>query len=340
MKNEDMMIKKELEEDLKKIEVPSSLYDFAKNIKVEAEPKKAADKIRRKRMFPFAAAAVITLGVITGSAFLNPSVAEMASKIPYLGQVFKTKSVDVMLWEALEKEGYENFTLGMTPGEVTRFEISLEGSEKDADREREKITAVTEKVLKSKGYDSYKIKVSSYIPEVTPITKEEEGMTELGEKLEADLKSAGYEIIYVNPFNSKIEVAIPITENRAGEIKQLTTESVKTYGFDKDVFIESVDIEKEKRENIWMDYLRNIHEGLALKKEYHVTGYSYSYKQNKLKMMIKTNLAAGDLEAEETVKKIRDEINKFINSEKPNSIVKDDEYELIVEDKNGKELPY
>ncbi|MBT2680134.1 hypothetical protein J7E38_14055 [Bacillus sp. ISL-35] len=340
MKNEDMMIKKELEEEMKKIEVPSSLYDFAKNIKVEAEPKKATVKMRRNRRFQFAASAVITLGVITGSAFLNPSVAEMASKIPYLGQVFKTKSVDVMLWEALEKEGYKNFSLGMTPGEVTKFEISIEGSEKDADREREKITEVTEKVLKSKGYDSYKIKVSSYIPQVTPLSKEEEELTELGEKLEADLKKAGYEILTVNPFNSSIEISIPVTETRAEEIKNTTIESAKTYGYEKDVILESVDVEKNKREGIWTDYLRTIYEGLALKKEFHVTGYAYSYKQNKLEMFIKTNLAASDDEADETVNKIRDEINKFIDSEKPNSLVKEDEYEIIVRDKNGKELPY
>lgn len=340
MNNEDKMIKKEIEEDMDKIEVPSSLYVFAKNIKREEAQRKSAGKLRKNKSFHFAAAAVITLGVLTGSAFLNPTVAEMASKIPYLGQVFKSKSIDTMLWEALEKEGYENFSLGMTPGEVTSFEISIEGSEKDANRERKKITAITDKVLKSKGYDAYKVKVSSYIPQVTPITKEEEELTKLGENLEAELKQAGFDILYVNPFNSQIEVAIPKTETSVEEIKEATIQAAQNNGYKREVTIEIVDIEKNNREDIWLRYMRSIYEGMALKKEYHVTGYGYSYKNNKMKMIIKTNLKPSDKEAEETVNKIREEIGKFVESEKQNSNVKEDEYEIIVRDKSGNDLPY
>ena len=340
MNTEDKLIKRELEEEMKKIEVPSSLYDFAKNIKSEEKRKKSTGKRSRMRTFQVAAAAMIAIGVTAGSAFFNPAVAEMASKIPYLGQVFQTKSVDTMLWEELEKEGYKYFSLGMTPGDVTSFEIRLEGSEKDAEREREKITAITEKVLKSKGYDSYKIKVSSYIPQVTPITKEEEELGKLGEKLEAELKQSGFDILYVNPFNSQIEVAIPKTETKAEEIKQATTLEAKNLGYEKAVTIEIVDIEKNNREDIWLGYMRSIYEGLALKKEFHVTGYGYSYKNNKMKMIIKTNLKPSDELAEETVIKIREEIGKFVESEKPNSKVKEDEYEVIIRDKSGNDLPY
>lgn len=339
MNKEDKMLKKEVEELMDKIEVPSSLYDFAKNIKKE-ETHRTTGKRRKNKSYHVAAAAVITLGVLTGTAFLNPAVAEMASKIPYLGQVFQTKPVNTMLREALEKEGYENFSLGMTPGELTSFEIRLQGSEKDADREREKITAITDRVLKSKGYDAYKIKVSSYIPQVTPLTKEEEELTELGENLEAVLKQSGYDILYVNPFNSQIEVAIPKTETSVEEIKKATIQAAKNNGFDREVTIETVNLEQNNREDIWLSYMRSIYEGMALKKEYHVTGYAYSYKNNKMKMIIKTNLKPSDKEAEVTVIKIREEIGKFVESEKQNSKVKEDEYEIIIRDKSGKDLPY
>ena len=263
----DDLIKKEIDEDMKKIQVPSSLYDFAKNIKNEAYPEKSPV---RKKSFPkslqFAAAAVIGFGVITASAFLSPSVAEMASKIPYLGQVFQSKSIDLMLWEALEKEGYEEFSLGMTPGEVVKIDILVKGSEKDADRERKNITSVAKDVLQSKGYDSYKIKVGSYMPEYTEMTEEERKMEELGEKLGMDLKKAGYEIIYVNPFNETIEVAIPLTENRSEEIVTATVNLAKANGSEKEVTITKVDVEKNKREGVWMGYLRSIHEGSSTEK--------------------------------------------------------------------------
>jgi hypothetical protein len=154
----DDKIKREIEEDMEKIQIPSSLYEFAKNIKKESALKEGknhpAEKNKNKKKYQFVAAAMMALGLLTGSAFLNPTMAEIASKIPYLGQVFQTKPVFEVLREALESEGYDNkISLGMTPGETALFEIRIEGSEKDADRERGKITKITEKVLKSKGYD-------------------------------------------------------------------------------------------------------------------------------------------------------------------------------------------
>jgi len=203
-------------------------------------------KKANKKKYQLAAATIIGLGILTGSAYLNPTMAEMAAKIPYLGQVFQTKPVYEMLREALENEGYDKIYLGMTPGETALFEIRLEGSEKDADREREKITKITEKVLESKGYDSYEIKVSSYIPKLTPMTEEEKHLTELSENLEEGLKQKGYEFLYVNPFNEVIEVAIPLTEERGEEIKAATLKLAKVNGLEKDVKLVSVDVEKNK----------------------------------------------------------------------------------------------
>ncbi|MBS8263643.1 DUF4030 domain-containing protein [Mesobacillus boroniphilus] len=337
----DDVIKKEIEEDMKKIQAPSSLYDFAKNIKNEVNSEeKPVLKRRFTKESQFVAAAVIGFGVITASAFFNPSVAEMASKIPYLGQVFKSKSIDVMLWEALEKEGYQKFSLGMTPGEVVKIEVLVEGSETDADRERENITGIAKEVLHSKGYDSYEIKVGSYKPEYIPLTEEEIKMEELGGKLDEELKKAGYKIINVNPFNETIEVAIPMTEKRSEEILKATRSLAKANGSEKEVEVTKVDLEKKEREGLWMDYLRSIHEGLALKKEYKVSGYGYSYKQNTLKMIIKTSMKPGDGKSEETVRKIRTEITQFIESERKNSVVKDDEYEIVIRDKSGNDFPF
>jgi hypothetical protein len=340
----DDKIKREIEEDMEKIQVPNSLYEFAKNIKEENDLKEQknhpAAKKSNKKKYQFAAAAMIGLGLLTGSTFLNPTMAEMASKIPYLGQVFKTKPVYEMLNEALVKEGYKNISIGMTPGERVQFEIRLEGSEKDADRERENITNVTEKILKSKGYDSYDIKVTSYIPEISPLTEEEKQMTELALKLEESLRKAGYEILTVNPFNDVIEVAIPLTEEKRDELIAETLTLAKANGSEKDVKLEIVDVEKNQRESIWMDYLRSIHEGLALKREYKVRGYGYSYKQDKMKIFIKTSMSAADPDAKETVAKIRNEIKTFIDHERVNKSIEKDEYEIIIRDKSGKDFDF
>jgi hypothetical protein len=340
----DELLKKEIEEDMEKIQVPSSLYDFAKNIKEESKVTNVQEipvvKKRRNRKFQFVAAAVVGLGILTGSAFLNPSIAEMASKIPYLGQVFQTKPVYELIHDALEKEGYKNLSLGMTPGEKVLFEIRLEGSEKDADRERGKITGIVEDILKSKGYDSYDIKVTSFIPEVVEETEEEKQMTQLGSKIEEGLRASGYDIIIVNPYNPKIEVSIPLTEKRVDEIQKATIELAKANGSDKKVQMDVVDVENNKREGMWMDYLRSIHEGLALKKEYKVSGYAYSYKPEKMKIVIKTSMTASDEGTKETVGKIRDEIKAFLDSEDVKAKVGNQPYVVIVRDKSGKDFPF
>lgn len=337
----DEHIMKEIEADMKKIHVPPSLYDFAKNIKAEADfkEKTVINKTFRKSI-QFAAAAVIGFGVLTASAFLNPSVAEMASKIPYLGQIFKSEPMDVLLWEAMEEEGYRKFFLGMSPGETNQISVSIEGSEKDADREREKITKIIDKVMKSKEYDSYEINVSSFMPEYTSLTDEEKKMDDLGVQVDEKLRGLGYEIIQVNPFNEKIEVAIPLTETRGEEIKNIALDIAKANDTEKDVFITKVDVDKNMREDIWTSYLRSIFEGLGMKKEYRVSGYGYSYKENVMKMFIKTSLQQSDENAKESVNKIRSEIEAFIEMEKENSLVKDDKYEIIVRDKTGNDFPY
>ncbi|WML57716.1 DUF4030 domain-containing protein [Neobacillus sp. PS2-9] len=340
----DELLKKEIEEDMEKIQVPSSLYDFAKNIKEESKVTNVQEipvvKKRRNRKFHFAAAAVVGLGILTGSAFLNPSIAEMASKIPYLGQVFQTKPAYELIHDALEKEGYKNLSLGMTPGEKVLFEIRLEGSEKDADRERGKITGIVEDILKSKGYDSYEINVTSFIPGVVKETEEEKQMTQLGSKIEEGLRASGYDIISVNPYNPKIEVSIPLTEKRVDEIQKATIELAKVNGSDKEVQMDVVDVENNKREGMWMEYLRSIHEGLALKKEYKVSGYAYSYKPEKVKIVIKTSMTASDEGAKETVGKIRYEIKAFLDSEDVKAKVGKQPYVVIVRDKSGKDFPY
>lgn len=342
MKMEDV-IKKEIDDKMKKIEVPKSLYEFAQNIKAESETKDIHLKQKTKpntRWIQYTAAAVIGIGVLTGSAFLNPSMAEMASKIPYLGQVFKTKPVHELLRDALEKEGYKDISIGMRPGEVAEIDILIAGSDKDADRERNKITQITEEILRSKGYDSYKIIVGAYTPQVTPPTEEDLKMIEVTRKLEEGLKNKGYNLIHVNPYNDVIEVAIPLTEKRVEEIKAQTLELAKANGLEKDVSLTLVDVDKNEREGIWTDYLWSIYEGLALKKEYKVSGNGYSYKKNNMKMIIKTTIKPGDSDAKEIVDKIRNEIKSFVDTERVNSKVKDDTYEIIIRDKSGNDFPY
>jgi hypothetical protein len=345
MKN-DELLKKKIEEDMNQIKAPASLYTFAENIQEESMKSDKDIHVstfakKKKRKFRFVSAAVIGLAVLTGSAFLNPAVAEMASKIPYLGQVFKQKPVIEEIFEALEKEGFEDIGVGGTPGDVVHYEVQFKGTKEDEDRERKKITSIADEILKSRGHDNYKITVNAYVPEYTPLTDEEQMLTELGSTLEKELKAKGYDIIVVNPFNEEIEVTIPTTETRQEEIKAETLEIAKLNGSDKPVKLDIYDREAAAREGQWMNYLSSIGDGLAAKKEFKVKNYGYSYKDQKMKIFIYTTMNENDPKAKETVDKITKEIQAFLSSDEvKNSIVGNETYELHITDKNKKDFHF
>lgn len=347
MKPINKLVKEEINKEVDAIDIPPSLYEFAKNIKSESEKSHTSlkkindsfDKRKRKR-YPIAVAIVVGFGIIVTSTFLSPAMAEMKSKIPFLGQLFQSKSIDLLIYEAIEKAGYDRASIGMTPGDKILFEISLEGTKEDADRERKKITTIVDEILKSKGYDQYKIKVSSFIPEITPLSEEEKKLADLGQVIEKNLRSSGYDIITVNPYNEKIDINIPLTETRENEISKITLDIAKDNGLDKTVSFTKVDVENNKREGIWLDYLRTIHEGLSLNKEFHVSSYGYSYRPEKMKIIIKTTMKLNDKDAEATVKKIESEIVSFLETDDVQAKVKNQPYELIIRSKGGEEFSF
>ncbi|MFE8699890.1 DUF4030 domain-containing protein [Cytobacillus sp. FJAT-54145] len=343
----DEQLKKDIEEDMKKIKAPTSLFTFAENIKEESlkmnhQPTEKVTPIVKKnktKKYPYVAAAVIGFGVLTASAFLNPSMAEMASKIPYLGQVFIQEPVYDVIVEALQNEGYEEFSFGETPGDAVTYSVLLKGTKEDADREREKVTGILEDILKSRGYDNYKIEVSSYMPEYTQISEEDRKLGEFGDLLTNELKAKGYDIIGVNPYNSEIEVSIPLTETRVDEIKNATLDLAKANGSDKGVKMDIIDVEANEREGQWMEYVRAIYDGLAGKKEYKVSGYGYSYKNQTFTLFIKTSIKKNDSDAKESVEKIRKEVDAFLSSDEvKNSKIGNDRFELVIRDKGGNDF--
>lgn len=338
----DEIIKKEIEQDMEKINVPSSLYAFANNIKEESRKYDKVTPIVRKKgkkRFMYAAAAVIGFGILSGSVFLNPVMAEIASKIPYLGQVFTKKPVEEVIFETLEEKGYKGLSLSSTPGKVTNYEVQINGTEEDAERERTKVTEIVENILRGRGYDNYQITVTADIPQTTPLTKEERQLADLGVILDKELSAKGFDIIFANPFGTEIEVSIPTTEKRMEEIKAATMEIAEANGVNKGVKFTIEDLEFNERQSLWMEYLNTISEGLAGKKQYMFENYSFSYNDNKISIFIKTTMTQDDPKVKEVVELLRKEIELFLKSDTVrNSKVGTDTYDLHFLDNQSKEL--
>ncbi|MFJ7730883.1 DUF4030 domain-containing protein [Lysinibacillus sp. NPDC097231] len=341
----DESLKKKVDEEMKIIQAPSSLYEFAKNIKEESEKrtdfKKSTGRKRGWRKSRFAVAAVITLGILMGSAFLNPTMAEVVSKIPYLGQVFQ-KPISIIIAETLEKEGYKTVGIGMGKWEGKQyFDIRLDGTEEYVNQEREKVLTISTEVLEKRGYDNYTLMVSEVVevsPALAEIIKQRE---ELGKKLMRDLQIAGYTIMDVNVHNPVVEVSIPIDdEDMKVEIYKATIELLEANGRPKQVQVITRDVREDELEIQWMPVMKSIEEEFFLKKEYRVADIRYSYKPEKVSITIMTNMKSADVKTKETVTKIRKEITELLESEEVKIRTENQKYELIVQDKNGNDFPF
>lgn len=340
----DESMKKEINEEMEKIQAPSSLYQFAKNIKEESEINSSFEKTkgtkRGWKKTQFAVAVVISLGVLAGSAYLNPTMAEMVSKIPYLGQVFQRPILEAIS-EALEDKGYKPAGVGMGIWEgKPHFDIRLKGTEEYVNQEKDKVLSILTEVLEKRGYDNYELVVSGMkkeSPELAEIVKKSAA---LGDKLKLDLQVAGYPITKVNANNPVIKLYIPINDKeKEVEIYKAAVELLKANGTPKQVQVIAKDVSDDELEIAWMSIMRAIEEEFYLKKDYQVAKIKYSYTPEKLSITIMTNLEIADAEAKKTISKIREDITDFLDSEEIKTKTEKQKYELNIQDKNLNNFP-
>lgn len=341
----DESMKKEITEEMEKIQAPTSLYEFAKNIKEESKMRSEYEKsVGRKRGWKksqFAAAIVVSLGVLMGSAFLNPAMAEVISKIPYFGQLFH-KPIQEVIAETLEKEGYKSAGIGMGMwGQKAYFDIGLKGTEEYVNQEKDKVLNILTEILEKRGYDNYELMVSDTNEGSSVLKEIDKQREELGEKLMLDLQEAGYPIMNVNAYSPVVNVYIPIEdEAKKVDIYKAAIELLKVNGSQKQVQVITRDITEEELKIQWMSAMRSIEEEFYLKKEYRVADIRYSFKPEKVSITIMTNMKSSDVEDMEMVTKIRKVIAEFLDSEEVKTKTENQKYELIVQDKSGNDFPF
>lgn len=336
----DESLKKEIEEEMEKIQAPSSLYEFAKNIKEESKNRMETEKPRRKkgwRVSHFVAVALISLSILTGSAFLNPTMAEVLSRIPYLGQVFH-KPIQEVIMEVLVQEGVKPVSIGMGMWQgKPHFDIELNGTEEYVSQEEDNVLRLVTETLKKRGYDNYELKVSAKYEE-SPVMKEINKQREdLAEKLMRDLQVEGYPIMIVNAYSPVVKVYIPIAdEDKQVEVYRAAIELLKANGTPKQVQIVTKDVSEEEIKSRWAPAMRSIGDEFLLKKKYQVADIRYSFKTEKVTITVKTNMILSDPETNETVNKIQNGITEFLKSDEVKKEIENQPYEIIIQDKNGK----
>lgn len=286
----------------------------------------------------------ILFGLFIGSAFISPAMAEVASKIPYLGKVFHSEPVNRMIWKELEEKGYRISGLS---GNASHILITIDGSEEYFQDVREEVEQIAAYILEAKEYDGYKIEVERQIDRPFPaIPERDQAISEALEKsyedlinLQFNVLSHGYQHLSPNSNEVVINIDIPNTEKRIEEIKGIISERLRASKIDSySIKVNKINLVQREKEAKWNEIFPVIIEGLAAKKEYNVTGFAYSFHPAPLQIIIKTSIKASDKDAEKKVRIIEDTIHEFLNSKEIQDKISGEPYKIIIRGENKQKI--
>jgi hypothetical protein len=281
-------------------------------------------------------------GAFISSAFVSPAMAQMAAKIPYLGQLFKQKPVADVLYQELEKMGYKTASVGQTYyGGKKELVVSVEGSEKYFNKVRGDITDIATNILSKRQYDAYTFKIERMEPYVYTETSEQEKRIEkIQTDISTELEKHHYDFLVANvSFHSplRVELEIPNTETRVKEIKAVIHAVLAENKTENtSIKIKKINLKKRDQDNRWGNIVTDVGEDLLGKEKYHVKMVGYSVHPEP-QVFIYTSLSIS-----EDNKKFADElkgiIDEFLKTKEMKNKVKDDPYKVVIYGKGKKKL--
>lgn len=345
-----------IKQELEKIEIPDELHDKAKlgveKAKAENERDNQLLTNKRKKKWSigkkityFSSAAILMFGLLFGSAFIFPSMASVMAKVPFLGTIFESEPVVMVISEKLRDKGYKIGGVSFRVRNKT-LTISIEGSEKYFQDVRGDVKNIASGVLNSRNYDAYTLKVDKYKAMELDVSEEErkkvDKITMLLMEVQQELEKHDYNArvgIRNNKFGKTISLKVPNTESRVDEIKELVRSIVREKDLGEfQIKINKFNVKRKAQENRWMPVITTIFEGLLAKKEFKVTGEGYSFHPLPLRFEIRTSIKSSDPDANELGKKIENTIDNFIESADVEEAVKDDPYKVVVLSKDKKQI--
>ena len=288
----------------------------------------------------------ITLFLLSGafisSAFVSPAMAQVAAKIPYVGQLFKQKPIADVLYQELEKKGYKTASVGQTYyGGKKELVVSVEGSEKYFNKVRGDITDIATNILSKRQYDAYTFKIERMEPYVyTEPNAQEKKIEKIQTDLSTELEKHHYDFLIANvSFNSppRVELEIPNTEKRVEEIKALIHAVLAENKAENALIkIKKINLKKRDQDNRWGTIVTDIGEDLLGKKKYHVKMVGYSVHPEP-QLFIYTSLNVSE-DNKKFADKLKGIIDEFLETKEMKNKVKGDSYTVVIYGKGNKKL--
>jgi len=289
-------------------------------------------------------ALVILSGAFISSTFVSPAMAQVAAKIPYLGQLFKQEPISDVLYQELEKKGYKIDSLGQTyDGGKKQIEISVTGSEKYFKSVKGGINKIAKDMLEARHYDTYKVKITRYDPsqyEYKPDPRQEK-YDKIEEEIDNELKKHNYHVLSASlggfDPEMRVDLEVPDTEKNIEDIKQVIKDVLAKNKEEKmPIKVYKINLKKREQEGRWGNILNDVGEDLLGKEEYHVKMVGYSVHPEP-QVFIYTSLSDSE-ENKQFANELEGVIDEFLQTGDMKNKVKDDSYKIIIYAKGKKKL--
>jgi hypothetical protein len=326
------------------IPVPERKLDSAIESAIQRGKKKRWSFVKKAGFSAGAAAVLFCLFI--ASAFVSPTMAEFASKLPFLNQIFESKPIHEVVSEELRGK-YDVDGIGMSYSPKKEFHVTVVGSEEYYKSVKGDIEEQVEEILASRGYDAFKVKVSRPRNRDHAIDPESEELARKSDKLMQAMqeKLKGYEdsiLSFGTSFRDNklaVELDISNTETRTGEIEQIIQEIASEQQLGEvPINFHKIDMKKREQEGRWSPIISTIGEGMMARKEFKVKGIGYSNHPSPMTVFVTLSLSASDKEAKEYAEKAEEMVIDFIESEEAKEAVQDDPYKVVIYSKDREVL--
>ncbi|SDR02814.1 Protein of unknown function [Virgibacillus salinus] len=326
--------------------IKNAVFDEIRNEKVKMG-------IGKKLMY-ISSAAVLLIGILIGSAFASPTVANVLAQVPILNTLFEQEtesepypSLVGTIADNLDEQGYKISGASLTVRDKT-IGISIRGDENYYNEVKGEVEKEVKNVLNAKGLDAYNVEVKKeYVPEEIPEEqkKKNESYAKQSNQVENTILEAfekqNYEIfsahVRINDVEKFIPLEIPVSEKRVDEMKQIVRNIVKEKDMgDFKIKVYKTDPEKKKADKRWRPVISTISTGLLGIEELKVEGIGYSFYPSPLTLSIRTSIDSPDSDAKELGKRIESKVRQFIESGEVEENVQDDPYKINVYNKDEK----
>ncbi|MFC7786430.1 DUF4030 domain-containing protein [Rossellomorea sp. GCM10028870] len=331
-----------IKDEMDSIQIPEDKLNHTIQMAIERGKKDRGGR-GRKWMY-YSSAAILLFGLLIGSALVSPAMANVVSKIPYLGSIFESKGDVVMdMSDELREKGYPVNGLGVSfPEKVIR--IGIEGDQDYFNRVKAEVEKVAMDFLKSRNYDAYTVKVSRYKePKVPQKDKETQQRSEdfqlIDSRVREELGKRNVEVLQLAHLArpESIQLEIPnTTEATSDEIKEVVREIMSENNIRPiPVEIKKINMKKREQDRRWREILQTVSDDLLGKKDYKVRMVGYSVHPEP-EIQAHITLSSKDEDAKDFARQLERVIDEFLKSDHMKERIKGDSYHITIYSKDDK----